>query len=89
MSSLSFYKIDLRRSGNFLGPGERNIHRVQEDGGHRHLLVAGEIQGQADTARHPAVLELELVLVLMVQQSRAVIVRPGPLAVFLPLRLNL
>ena len=76
---------DLRGSGHFLGPRERNIHRVEEDRIHRHLLVgAGEIQGQADTA----VLELKLVLVVC-QQSRAVIVRPGPLAVFLPLRLNL
>ena len=77
---------DLRWPGDFLGSGERNIHRVEEDGIHRHLLVgAGEIQGQADTARDPAVLELVLVL----QQSRAVIIRPGPLAVFLTFRLNL
>ena len=71
------FETDLRGSGHFLGPRERNIHRVEEDRIHRHLLVgAGEIQGQPDSS-------------LLVESSRLVIVRPGPLAVFLALRLNL
>ena len=68
-------------SGDFLCPGEGNIHvGVEEDSRiDRHLVVAaGQIQGQAEPSGAGVLVEGILL----------VIIRPGPLAVFLALRLG-
>ena len=80
-----WFRTDLGGAGNFLCPGERNIHvGVEEDSRiDRHLVVAaGQIQGQPEPrwASGAGVLVEGILLV---------IIRPGPLAVFLALRLNL